>query len=928
MTALRVGQTIMHNTSPEIRAREMQLKEIQWIEEAPLQGRTRELRQLTKLWHEARRGHAKSILLSGDAGMGKTALLQAFETIIRKGATGRIVHVDCLTATRRTGDLSAQTLFAAVLGTLVNEAETILEETLRTLNEQLAEHGIHWERGDLMRVADVIRIQDEITPNARRDTEAMMRAIRHTMALDGIPRKGWTQRTDPMTRIVDALLQPWFLIAIHLLNPVHPVICQAFALRDEAEPFSGTEPAGGLAERIRVFSDLLVWMNALLEPGESALLIVLDNWEAINQSGITRRPVLKDWLEGIIRNALDRVGLQGGCRVMYLVSANTLGESHHLGGSLHTVFRNKLLLAALDWEDTKSLYTRHHQISRCTIDETVVAAIYRLSEGNPFWFLRTLAHIHERGLAAGLETVKADFLHQLGIQQPRDILALSMTRLKLSFLDRDDLVSQVIASLLDTYGLRTFRLKQGVQEIATSQQLPAEAVQAVLQQMLDCGFLLAVDVDEDSTLRIESTLSLDYLHTQTLQIQPDIPTEEKLATLKKVIPISLQAGELDSDQIREMLMMAGALEQPELIAFLEETFLTQRDNRNPAVRAAVISGLLMTGSPSAPECVLTAMKDPAEAVRELAVETIGELARRATQPAFHEQAIALLIGAVDDESAGIRAQAYRTMAGYRRMPEVLPVLLKGLNDIDPTVRLMAMKTLAGWPGGLTPMMIQQLITCLQDPQTGIRLEAVRLLAEAADRDLVALFTSALRKEEDPTVRLALVKALAERSDEDARDALNLMLGNPEETEDVRIAVVRALGAQPGWSAEKTLLAWLENTGQPRAAAEGVEPVPPALLWAGIQSLGQVAGTQRSVQLLQDIKMKTIHGGPVHGQTVQDVVLTSVDAALAKIRKRVEQLSELESQLQQATPVAHAIPAEFDEPLPDEDEDPLTTLFGD
>ena len=70
--------------------------EIYLLENVRLQGRKTELRQLLKILNLSKNGQAKAVLVTGDAGIGKSALLGAFAAHAR-GRGDHVVALECNT---------------------------------------------------------------------------------------------------------------------------------------------------------------------------------------------------------------------------------------------------------------------------------------------------------------------------------------------------------------------------------------------------------------------------------------------------------------------------------------------------------------------------------------------------------------------------------------------------------------------------------------------------------------------------------------------------------------------------------------------------------------------------------------------------------------------------------------------------------------
>jgi hypothetical protein len=123
----------------------------------------------------------------------------------------------------------------------------------------------------------------------------------------------------------------------------------------------------------------------------------------------------------------------------------------------------------------------------------------------------------------------------------------------------------------------------------------------------------------------------------------------------------------------------------------------------------------------------------------------------------------------------------------------------------------------------------------------------------------------------------------------------------EASEDVKLAVVRALGKRRGWQTEAILLESLQN-----ADWENM----PVFVWACVRSIGQVGGSERARDLLQELRPKIIN----------PIILSAIEHALRRLNERLQELRQMERQLEEATPLTVATPSEYDEEvvLPEEE----------
>jgi HEAT repeat protein len=188
--------------------------------------------------------------------------------------------------------------------------------------------------------------------------------------------------------------------------------------------------------------------------------------------------------------------------------------------------------------------------------------------------------------------------------------------------------------------------------------------------------------------------------------------------------------------------------------------------------------------------------------------------------------------------------------------------------------------------------MNSLLDATDDPVAEIRKYACLGIQRYPGPETIETLVNVLQKDEDSNIRALAADSLSRMPEDRAFTALVSAL-QQEASEDVKMAVIRALGKRSGWQTEQILIDAIQNTNDEEM---------PAFLWAGIRSLGQVGGTERSVMVLRELQ----------GRITNDIILSAIQLSIRKIQSRIDDLRQLERQLGEATPMAVAVPSEYEE----------------
>lgn len=959
-------------------------REIYLLENVSIHGRKTELRQLLKLLNLAKTGQPKAALITGDAGIGKSALLEAFVRLVHAGVYCRVLDLGKMKAD------SPEALYVAIMDTLLSEANHILDDALIAVNEITRELDIRWERQDLARAIALVKLQESIGGKDAVSQEQLVKAIRSQVP---VVKKLRFSVNESIEKLVDLIMNPWVMVATSLLTPMNTPLQEAIRLTDTlrtslqsgqralppaspvssaspaskesrgafgnetGEPSSGSTgekradtpliidasvtpvredgtpldespPAPGLATRIdappKSIRDPLIrhlmtvfnFVNTTIENIDTALLLVIDEWDRIQQG--PRQSELKEFLSELLYHLTERKNY----RMMVVMTARTEGESYTLGGPLYNHFRTKLLLDAMPESACRKLFRATIKGAGAGWDEPVHQRMFGLSMGNPFWHLKLSAYLKERLENNRVRHVDMNFFDMLGVEDVRELLELGFTRLKLAFLNKEEALYKVIAALLKRFGEESFPSSLAVLEISASQGFTDAYVFDVLRALFRHDFIRQVETPpmperratdgraltdhlrRDLHYAIQSRFVREFLQEKTRAIETDISTDEKMMYLKKIIPLSVESGDLDREKTQEVLALGDALGNADIANFLEETFLDALDNEKAVVRVTALNNIALIDSPKSREALLKAMRDSESLVREYAARNLAMISRKTTDPLFVNRIVEAMLQAIDDESEAVRAQVYDALSRYRGQRDLTSVFIKGLSDACDTVRLTSIKNLTEMEAQ-SPYIFTCLMDAIRDATPEVRRYACIGLQAFATDEAIDAIVSVLQNDMDGSIRALAADSLSGMENEKAFSALVHAL-NRETDEDVRLAAARALGKRSGWRTESVLQETLQSLDW---------ETMPAFAWACVRSLGQVGGTERSQSLLADLKTRIRN----------PIILSAIDLASRRLGERIGELHRMERQLIEATPLTVAVPSEYnqevevpEEELPDED----------
>ncbi|MBY0404787.1 MAG: ATP-binding protein, partial [Cyanobacteria bacterium] len=415
------------------------------MEDLPLEGRKADLKLLMKHLHSAKSGLMKTVLLTGEPGIGKSALLSAFANIAQKGHSSFVLDL------RSSHLTSYEKFFIAFAEKSIEASSQILENALQQILESTPTLNLQWTRDDLLEALAILEVNGLSHPDERHKAklqEQLLRKFRKS-AHPIQPFKPSSTAQDEMEKLITILMNPAITIAKSFIRPTQPQIQKVFKIAQflRQEHFSDTSPLAKALSNIiseteasenlyesylssstqskniarnrliqdheqrsqasefnpqesiaaeksttkRSLADLALQLNKVLKyidyllgTMDAAFVILIDDWDEIVDIPETTREDLKAFLIELFRDSSDQKNL----KVMLCLSARSSGESYSLGGSFYNIFQNKILLSGLTDGDRDALLLAPLTQANIEVDASILSKIYNLTKGNPFWLLK------------------------------------------------------------------------------------------------------------------------------------------------------------------------------------------------------------------------------------------------------------------------------------------------------------------------------------------------------------------------------------------------------------------------------------------------------------------------------------------------------------------------------------------------------------
>ncbi|MBY0450359.1 MAG: HEAT repeat domain-containing protein [Cyanobacteria bacterium] len=905
--------------------------------------RVLELKTLQHCLDQAKQGQAQTVLISGEPGIGKTSLIEAFCRGLRKEPNTRVLDL------RHIRLSTPQTLFLDIVAALQHLGQSILDETLANINEITHTLGFQWQHADLRRAISLVKIQESIGGKTAIQHENLVKALRSAVPPSKKLKLSVQEQIEEMAYMI---ANPWLNVAIMLETPIDTPLADVAVYANQVKTHWESEKqtlqrpvvkeTTGLdfspIEMAQWLNHLFVVLSEQLLGTQSAFILLFDNWQATLNLPEVQREGLKQFVTAWFSECQQTADQDYPC--MMVLSCESQGQSYSLGRELFGEFSQIILLSGLSPEGRLQLLNQPFEQAGIEVDTPVYQAIIEVAHSNPYWMLKLQKFLLERAQANSVTRIDWAFYQQLQLEDiTMDLFESSLTRIQLQFLHNESLLNRLLSVLVRDYGERPFTLQEVVSKVLKTAEGPSKSDEWLLCQMLNAlfyhGFLgelsEAPPSEHTSSGSRAQAVSIPYYQIESLPVyrflqrkaaapvESDIPTQDKLTYLKRVIPLSIKSGELDREKTKEVLALCEALGNHDMLAFLEETFLQHVHDEAPIVRVNALNNLALLESQAAlNEAIEALTHDENPMVREYAARNLMVLSERIYHSASHDRIFNALCASLDDESEVVRAEVYATISRYRWSYPIEAIFLKGLVDAHTPVRLMSIQGLVSLLESTRSKLkaniqnsqdnasshdnsqgVSQILSAdakraihlaLNDADPAVRKEAVTGCVLLGTADSLELLRRVLFEDPEIEVRMTVAERLAKLEHSVAQNILMEALEHSvvASEEEMSLLLVRAMGRRVSPEAENVLLSFIHKR------EEDLETEAPALLWMCARSLGQMAISVEALALLRRLET----------QAQQEIILMTIRQAITKIRARQAVLKQ-ELSVQEAGTVSES-----------------------
>lgn len=796
--------------------------------------------------------HNRHAAVIGEAGAGKSALLDKLDEFLQSSdtlITLPLTFQPAASVKHREGDndnkgvVGLPILIDSLLVAWQAFSEELLDQALDEINAINHQLGIMWDRGDLLRALSLMKLQtdvDALVPSGEfLPRQQLTNAIRS--AIPPVKKLHFSAVNQAIRRLVDILQQPWLGVAGQISAPTAAPVRACF---DSIEGLIAPEKA--YDNPWATLTAFHQWVDGVMTGGERALVMV-DDWETHAKDHPT---LTNDWLTFLQQSKNQRIQTVLACRAENI--------SQTLAGPILANSQPPVMLPALSPSAEAALLTQHlNEIGEdpMTCHPTVLAKLRQVTGGLPLLTETMATTLANQAKVLEVNELSLEQWLSLGLQTPSDLWEMLFNRVVVAHLPHEGNVLRVMAALrdrLNTLATTTGQLGEGLEPLVThihqSQQLGRVFVTSVLHHLTHVGFLAEISTEHEVTeLTWANRLAEEVITNKTRWVEADVPCEEKLVYLKKVIPLSIQAGEFDAQRTQEAIALASSDGFAELKPFLENTLTEAAHPAQPLPQRLNAVNCLATLATASCIEVLTELIDDNEAtLREYSLRHLKTLAQEHQLSASQGEIICkALLPVLDTPDNALRSLAYQTMASLpldHASSGMTAVYLKGLADKWPPIRHLAIQQLHHADMN-TAMVRHAMIDATQDDDVEVRRQACLNLQRHPHPKAVEALLAVLEHDNNPQLRALAVRLIAQLPGNHTLPTLLTAL-NWELDTDVQITLVRALRRFPGERIEDLLCQKLF------AKKGGKLATPIELQWAIVQTLGDIGQAQTTVNALE------------------------------------------------------------------------------
>lgn len=362
------------------------------LERIPLRGRKQELRQILKTLTLTKTGMSKALLITGSSGVGKSALLEATQTMANQWLGCRVLSLsasECFHATD---------VFCQMVWGLEDLSRRILTETLSQINATLGKYQHEapvtlWGEQELLAVvANVVLLGSMVRSRRELTPEAIMRSVRNSLGGSLVlPRL----KESDQSMLAGLLASPWLSLSASFLQPSHETIVTAYQLASAlCSPLTDAvaPPAPTEALLSETLVNLFLYVAQQIHAADRCLVVTLDDWDSLRFIPEKDRESIKQCVHGILKRLAEEKHLP----ILWVIACRSEGESETLAGPLFSELRQKMLIGPLNEIGRQALLDYLEKSLQLPLSSNSKALLLSMCQGSPYWLQTITHHVHHQ----------------------------------------------------------------------------------------------------------------------------------------------------------------------------------------------------------------------------------------------------------------------------------------------------------------------------------------------------------------------------------------------------------------------------------------------------------------------------------------------------------------------------------------------------
>ena len=877
-------------------------------------GREAEQQQLLKLLSYCQTGQGKSVLVLGAEGIGKSALLHAFTR-----EAERLTQTPSIIL-----PVTAPTSLAELAGRLVNSVYHLAQEQayqrLSQIQVLLSQLGFSWTETQVLELLKPFFEDPDLQTRPDAFEEGLALYLNNSLSFF----KKLNPNSDRLIeQVIQQLNQPWLLIyagfELGLLSPVadcrrliqqwaewsaspghphsespseeSPEILAEETVEDDSDAFAPTSNVIGLShvstttlqrpesseevvsnevnQIARATANVFLAVSQILAIYKQAFILGLDQWDSIADLGLQTQSELKSFLNGVLRYTTDSAQFHG----LIMLACRSEQESYLISNDLYNRFRQKLLLGPIEPSMQNRILAETIAPYGMQLEETVEEELYHLTRGNPA-LLQLLIPLLETYVSAIQHNPKAvidyrTYREHFAVNRATEWVDLLLNQLHLSFVGASVSIDPLLTKLVAHYARRPFSAEQLV--ALSDQPLSRSDFKTLIERLVRFGFIVPypepADANSPKQYWFTSAFTLSILQQRLCPVQIDMPLADKVHSLKRIIPLSIESGEMDYEKVLNILSMAATLDDTDLAAYLEGTMINAfHSTPSEPIKRSLLNGLAAFASDNAIETIRTALHSSSLTLQEYACRQLLEClqtmsAPPAQMPQIIEDVCELAKHAPTPNHAAVQQAAYALLIHYPQFGSLTRVRFEeGLNSPDTLVQLLSIHGLSQL-GVQTLDFIHKTQILINDPHCDLTLAQAAMSAlEGFDyHHMMPILTDFLETQTENPLWNDGLKLMLSIEPAQALPWVEQTLAHPETDPEIKLYLLRHLGSERSSEYENAIIRYIARARH--------NPIEPELRWMAIRSLGWIGYSRESYDILL-AQQALCASDPILSQTLQ------------------------------------------------------------